>query len=99
MSGIFGFFRKMHEGVSAPSCCAFIHRVAFKEVSGHRVLINSGAGNRGLSERGTIHEATSRISSLDWCHPEVHHEDWEPLPDKAGESTILSRSGGVKGLS
>ena len=38
----------MHEGVSAPSCCAFIHRVAFKEVSGHRVLINSRAGNRGL---------------------------------------------------
>ena len=77
----------------------FIHRVAFEEVSGHRVLINSGAGNRGLSERGTIHEATSRISSLDWCHPEVRHEDREPLPDKAGESTILSRSGGVKGLS
>ena len=24
----------MHGGVSAPSCCAFIHRVAFKEVSG-----------------------------------------------------------------
>ena len=99
MSGTFGFFRKMHEGVSAPSCCAFIHRVAFKEVSGYRVLIKSGAGNRGLSERGTIHEATSRISSLDWCHPEVRHEDREPLPDKAGESTILSRSGGVKGLS
>ena len=99
MSGTFGFFRKMHEGVSAPSCCAFIHRVAFKEVSGHRVLINSGAGNRGLSECGTIHEATSRISSLDWCHPEVRHEDREPLPDKARESTILSQSGGVKGLS
>ena len=86
MSGTFGFFRKMHEGVSAPSCCAFIHRVAFKEVSGHRVLINSGAGNRGLSERGTIHEATSRISSLDWCHPEVRHEDREPLPDKVEET-------------
>ena len=89
----------MHEGVSAPSCFAFIHSVAFKEVSGYRVLINSGAGNRGLSERGTTHEATSRISSLDWCHPEVRHEDREPLPDKAGESTILSRPGGVKGLS
>ena len=25
--------------VSAPSCCAFTHRVAFEEVSGHRVLI------------------------------------------------------------
>ena len=28
-------------GVSAPSCCDFIHRVAFEEVSGHRVLIKS----------------------------------------------------------
>ena len=38
----------MHGGGSAPSCCAFTHRVAFKEVSGHRVLIKSGPGNRGL---------------------------------------------------
>ena len=36
-------------GVSAPSCCAFTHRVAFKEVSGHRVLIKSGLENRGRS--------------------------------------------------
>ena len=43
----------MHEGVSAPLCCAFIHRVAFEEVSGHRVLIKSGLGNRGLSACGT----------------------------------------------
>ena len=57
-------------GVSVPpSCCAFIHRVAFKEVSGHRVLIKSGPGNRGLSECGTNHEATSRISSSDRPHP------------------------------
>ena len=30
------FFRMMHGGVSAPSCCAFTHRVAFEEVSGHQ---------------------------------------------------------------
>ena len=29
----------MHGGVSDPSFCAFIHRVAFEEVSGHRVLL------------------------------------------------------------
>ena len=29
----------------APFFCASIHRDAFKEVSGHRVLINSGPGN------------------------------------------------------
>ena len=35
-------FPEMHDGDSAPSCCAFTHRVAFEEVSGHRVLIKSG---------------------------------------------------------
>ena len=30
--------------------------------------------------------------------PEVRREGREPLPDKAGESTLLSRSGGEKGL-
>ena len=54
---------EMHGGVSAPSCCAFIHRVAFEEVSGHRVLLKCGPGNRGLSACCTTHEATSRISS------------------------------------
>ena len=53
-----GFFRMMHGGVSAPSCCAFTHRVAFEEVSGHRVLIKSGPENRGRSARGTSHMAS-----------------------------------------
>ena len=56
-------FSQMHGGISAPSCCAFIHRVAFEEVSGHRVLLKCGPGNRGLSACCTTHEATSRISS------------------------------------
>ena len=34
---------------SDPSFCVFIHRVAFEEVSGHRVLMKSGLGNRGRS--------------------------------------------------
>ena len=55
--------RTTHGGVSAPSCCDFIHRVEFKEVSGHRVLIKSGPGNRGPTECGTTIEATSGISS------------------------------------
>ena len=50
-------FRTMHGGFSAPSCCAFTHRVAFEEVSGHRVLIQSGPGNRGRSACGTTHVA------------------------------------------
>src|SRR5574337_786822 len=76
----------------------FIHRVVFGEVSGHRVLIKRGPGNRGPMECGTTHEATSGMSSLDRPHPEVRPEGRESLPDKAGESTLLSRSGGEKGL-
>ena len=53
----------IHGGVSAPSCSDFIHRVAFEEVSGHRVPVKSVPGNRGLSEGGTAHEAPSPIPS------------------------------------
>ena len=35
----------------------FIHRGDFGEVSGHRVLIKRGPGNRGPTECGTTHEA------------------------------------------
>ena len=56
--GTRGSFRTMHGGVSAPSCCAFTHRVAFEEVSGHRVLIKSGPENRSRSARGTSHVAS-----------------------------------------
>ena len=52
-----GFFRTTHGGVSAPSSGTFTHRVAFEEVSGHRVLIQSGLGNRGRSACGTTHGA------------------------------------------
>ena len=48
-------FSEMHGGVSAPSCCAFIHKVAFEEVSGYRVLLKCGPGNWGLSACCTTH--------------------------------------------
>ena len=47
----------MHGGGSAPSCCAFTHRVAFEEGSGPRVLLKSGPGNRGRSACGPTHVA------------------------------------------
>ena len=84
------YFSEMHGGVSAPSCCAFIHRFAFEEVSGHQVLLKCGPGNWGLSACCTTHEAKSRISSRDRPHPEVHRKGQEPFPDKAGESAFLS---------
>ena len=40
-----------------------IIRLEFGEVSGHRVLIKRGPGNRGPTECGTTHEATSGMSS------------------------------------
>ena len=55
--GTCGCFQKMHRGVIAPSFCAFPHRVALKEVSGHRVHFKSGLGNRGRSACGTTHVA------------------------------------------
>ena len=52
-----GFFRTTHGDVSAPSNGNFTHRVAFEQVSGHRVLIQSGLRNRGRSACGTTHGA------------------------------------------
>ena len=52
-----GFFWTTQGGVSALSNGNFIHRVAFEEVSGHRVLIESGLGNRGRLACGTTHGA------------------------------------------
>src|SRR5574341_82929 len=75
-----------------------MQKVEFEEVAGHRVLIKRGPGNRGPSECGPTHEATSAMSSCARPHPAVRPEGREPLPDKAGESTLLSRSGGEKGL-
>ena len=49
--------RTMPGGGSAPSCCAFTHRVAFEEGSGPRVLLKSGPGNRGRSACVTTHVA------------------------------------------
>ena len=57
-----GFSGWCNCGVSAPSCCDFVHRVTFEEMSRHRVLIKSEWGNRCLLECGMTHEATSRIS-------------------------------------
>ena len=53
----------MNRVASAPSCSAFIHRVALEEVSGHRVLIKSKTEKSGSFGTWHQHEATSRISS------------------------------------
>ena len=46
----------MHGGGSAPSCCAFSHRVAFEEGSGPRVLLKSGPGSKkNRDTKGTFH--------------------------------------------
>ena len=48
----------------------------------------SGSFNMGHQPRGL-----SRISSRGRPHPERRREGREPLPDHAGESTLLSRTG------
>ena len=64
-SGIWnlGVFSRRCTGESLTFRVDFIHRVEFEEVSGHRVLIKRGPGNRGPSECGTTNEATSGMSS------------------------------------
>src|SRR5574337_139320 len=54
-----GVFSGRCTGESLPLHVDFIHRVVFGEVSGHRVLLKRGPGNRGPTECGTTHEATS----------------------------------------
>ena len=51
--GTHGCFWTMHGSVSAPSCCAITHRVAFEEVFVERVLLKGGPGYRGRSACGT----------------------------------------------
>ena len=48
MCGTRGSLQTMHGVGSAPSCCAFTHRVAFEEGSGPRVLLKGGPGNRAF---------------------------------------------------
>ena len=58
-----GGFSGRCTGESLPLRVDFIHRVEFGEVSGHWVLIKRGPGNRGPTECGSTHEATSGMSS------------------------------------
>ena len=58
-----GVFSGRRTGESLPLRVDFLHRVKFGEVSGHRVLIKRGPGNRGALQRGSTHEATSGMSS------------------------------------
>ena len=60
--GTWGFFPN-DARKNCPFVLTFIHRLEFGEVSGHRVLIKRGPGNRGPTECGSTHEATSGMSS------------------------------------
>ena len=80
------------QGWQCPFVLCLHPQVAFEEVSGHRVLIKSGQENQCRLARGNSH-----MASLEFP-PEVHQEGRQPLPEKTGESTLLSRSGEEKGL-
>ena len=87
----------IHRGVSAFSCCDFIHRVAFDERSGHLVLIRSGPGNRSLSVCGTTHEAKSRISSGKGLILRCDRKVWKPFQTKQGNQPSCRDQKGSRG--
>ena len=87
----------MHGGVSAPSCCAFIHSVAFEEVSGYRGLIKSIPEKWGLTSYRNTHEATSRIPR-ETCV--ILHCAWKvenPLQTKQGNRPSCRDREGIWG--
>ena len=61
-------------------------------------LISSGWGNQCLWDCGTTHEGSRWVSMWDRPPLEGQRERRDSFPDKAGESTFISRWGGAKGL-
>ena len=61
----------------------------------HGIGKNTGVGCQASSRGSSQTRDWTYISCVSCiAHPEVRPEGREPLPDKAGESTLLSRSGG-----
>ena len=86
-----GPLRTMPGGGSAPSCCAFTHRVAFEEGSGPRVLLKGGPGNRGRSVKLKSLWAAVLESGPD-CPPAPSGQRLPPAPTSAlrpGEGQLL----------
>ena len=73
-------------------------RVAFEEVSRHRVLFKSVPENWGLSACGTKHEATSRISLGTGEHLGAASSRLPPLLIVTGEAIPLRGLEGGPGL-
>ena len=97
LCGTCGFFRRMHGGVSAPSCCAFTHRVAFEEVSGHRVLIKSRPGYRGRSACGTTHVAPLEFLRETGLILRCAGKFWNPFQTKQNNRPSRRYQEGIRG--
>ena len=74
----------MYGGGSAPSCCAFTHRVAFEEGSGPRVLLKGGPGNRGRSASGPTHVARLEFPRETGLILRCAGKAWNPLQTEKG---------------
>src|SRR5690554_7456128 len=61
-----GVFSRRCTGESLPLRVDFIHRVEFEEVSGHRVLIKRGPGNRDRKST-RLNSSHVRISYAVFC--------------------------------
>ena len=57
----------------------------------------SELGNWCLSECGMTHEASSRLSVLDWRPPEVRREGRDPFADRAGDRPSCRDQEGRRG--
>ena len=95
--GTRGSFRTMHGGGSAPSCCAFTHRVAFEEGSGPRVLLKSGPGNRGRSACGTTHVARLECPRETGLHLRCAGKAGNPFQIKQGNRVSCCDQEGRRG--
>ena len=87
----------MHEGGSAPSCCAFTHRVAFEEGSGPRVLLKSGPGNRGRSACGPTHVARLEFPREASLILRCAGKAGNPFQTKLGNRPSLRYQEGIRG--
>ena len=76
-----------------PAPCPCFFKVPQSQQPFHRCIPSPS-----LPCKGHISHLEIPESNLWFAHPEVRREGREALPDHAGESPVLSRSGGAKGL-
>ena len=97
--------RVVHDVTGHLLCCIWNLQLFTDHATGVSVSLRVVTSSSGLHSKrcpgiGTFLEWTgksvsfgvwhdTRVSVGDWPPPEVGREGWDPLPDKAGESTLM----------